>query len=268
MYNSITASNRSTETLRTVSCQHQWHKFSVTTSGGLRFSFFCTNARSSGDFRIASPILASSMYGSSDAERLAFIKKASKGWEGQGEFKFWLDQYQIEGKVPSDVRVNTLLWQFPMANQLPQLTGTFLRNGPGVNQVYGTPLSHPIDGDGMICALTFINGKIHFQSRFVNTATHRAEAQAHSMLYRGQMGTNPNSLSSDIKSFMRCVAARILPFCRNSWCRILGAPHQNFECQPIQMCFIGAIVLLRAMKQVRINSTTAVPNGWSIILTV
>lgn len=82
------------------------------------------------------------------------------------------------------------------------MNGTFLRNGPGVNEVYGTPLIHPIDGDGMICALTFIDGKVHFRSRFVDTKPRQDERRAEKMLYRGQMGSNPRSIFSDIKDFI------------------------------------------------------------------
>jgi len=31
-----------------------------------------------------------------------------------------------------------------------ELRGTLFRNGPGLLEVYGTPLVHPIDGDGMV----------------------------------------------------------------------------------------------------------------------
>jgi all-trans-8'-apo-beta-carotenal 15,15'-oxygenase len=38
--------------------------------------------------------------------------------------------------------------------KLPEgLQGTLYRNGPGLLEAYGTPLVHPIDGDGMVLYL-------------------------------------------------------------------------------------------------------------------
>ena len=50
-------------------------------------------------------------------------------------------------------------------------------------------LKHPIDGDGMVCALTFVGGKVHFRSRFVRSRHRMEEAAARQLLYKGQMGT-------------------------------------------------------------------------------
>uniref|UniRef100_A0A7S3PMW1 Carotenoid oxygenase n=1 Tax=Aplanochytrium stocchinoi TaxID=215587 RepID=A0A7S3PMW1_9STRA len=100
------------------------------------------------------------------------IPPVARGWETQSlEFDFWFERSQITGHVPQD------------------LYGTFLRNGPGLTDVYGTPLKHPIDGDGMVCAITFVNGKVHFRSRYVSTKNHQQEAAAHEMLYDGAMGS-------------------------------------------------------------------------------
>lgn len=61
-------------------------------------------------------------------------------------------------------------------------------------------LAHPIDGDGLICAVTFLpekdasgQRKVHFRSRFVRTRHHVEEAHARKLLYRGQMGTQTHS---------------------------------------------------------------------------
>lgn len=50
---------------------------------------------------------------------------------------FYFSQDQIEGEIPKE------------------LYGTFFRNGPGGMEVYNSPLIHPIDGDGLICSLSF-----------------------------------------------------------------------------------------------------------------
>ncbi|MEY3223053.1 MAG: hypothetical protein RLZZ203_1909, partial [Cyanobacteriota bacterium] len=58
-----------------------------------------------------------------------------KDWQGgyeslKEEFDYWIDD--IEGEIPLD------------------LSGTLLRNGPGLLDINGQRLHHPFDGDGMI----------------------------------------------------------------------------------------------------------------------
>jgi all-trans-8'-apo-beta-carotenal 15,15'-oxygenase len=93
-----------------------------------------------------------------------------KGYESlDEEFDYWIDQ--VEGEIP------------------PDLEGTLFRNGPGLLDVGGQPLHHPFDGDGMICAIAFSNGKAHFRNRFIRTEGFLAERQAQKILYRGVFGT-------------------------------------------------------------------------------
>ena len=80
---------------------------------------------------------------------------------------------QIEGQIPLGLR------------------GTLFRNGPGLNDVYGTPLKHPIDGDGYIVRLSFVNGKVHVKSKYVDTFSHVKEREARKMIFPGQMGSVP-----------------------------------------------------------------------------
>eukprot|EP00760_Papus_ankaliazontas_P021958 PhM_4_TR18774/c0_g1_i1/m.58836/K00464/diox1; all-trans-8'-apo-beta-carotenal 15,15'-oxygenase len=87
------------------------------------------------------------------------------------EHSLWLQDTCIEGTLP------------------PELRGTFFRNGPGQMNVFGTALAHPLDGDGMICAVTFIDGRVHFRNRFVVTETRRQEQKAGKILYPGHFGT-------------------------------------------------------------------------------
>lgn len=48
---------------------------------------------------------------------------------------------------------------------------------------------HPIDGDGLVCAISFAgDGRAHFQSRFVSTAHRAHEQREHRLIYRGQVG--------------------------------------------------------------------------------
>ena len=98
------------------------------------------------------------------------LKDWQKGYESQPhEHSYWIDE--IEGEIPS------------------QLEGTLFRNGPGLLDIHGTPIRHPFDGDGMICAFTFKNGRCYFRNRFVRTEEYIAEQKAGKMLYRGVFGT-------------------------------------------------------------------------------
>ncbi|NET08723.1 MAG: Apocarotenoid-15,15'-oxygenase [Merismopedia sp. SIO2A8] len=87
----------------------------------------------------------------------------------RNEFDYWIDE--IEGTIP------------------PELTGTLFRNGPGLLDVNGQRLHHPFDGDGMICAIAFKEGRAHFRNRFVRTKEYLTEQQAGKICYRGVFGT-------------------------------------------------------------------------------
>ncbi|MFQ4142808.1 carotenoid oxygenase family protein [Chlorogloeopsis sp. ULAP02] len=85
------------------------------------------------------------------------------------EFDYWIED--VEGKIPID------------------LNGTLYRNGPGLLDIFGRTVHHPFDGDGMVCAISFSNGRAHFRNRFVRTEGYCAEQAAGRMLYRGVFGT-------------------------------------------------------------------------------
>jgi all-trans-8'-apo-beta-carotenal 15,15'-oxygenase len=69
------------------------------------------------------------------------------------------------------------------------LEGTLFRNGPGRLEVNGDRLHHPFDGDGMISAVSFKDGKAWFRNRYVRTEGYLAESAAGKILYRGVFGT-------------------------------------------------------------------------------
>lgn len=102
-----------------------------------------------------------------------YLQNAYKGWEGNvPETDFFIPKESIDGDLPSDLK------------------GTYLRNGPGLIKKFGQKLAHPIDGDGMVCALTFSgDGLVHFKNKFVNTEERTEEEDAQMFLYRGQMGS-------------------------------------------------------------------------------
>jgi len=104
-----------------------------------------------------------------DREKADLLPKVTKGWsnaEREEPAGFFFSPDQVIGQIPL---------------------------GPGLTVVYGTELAHPIDGDGMVAALTFLEGRAHFRSRFVQTRTHVEETKAKKMLFDGQMGSRAPS---------------------------------------------------------------------------
>jgi all-trans-8'-apo-beta-carotenal 15,15'-oxygenase len=77
-----------------------------------------------------------------------------------------------------------------------ELTGTFVRNGPGLSVVHGERLVHPIDGDGLVASLSFEGGTATFQAAFVQTKQHEIERREKKMLFTGLMGSRPQSEDS------------------------------------------------------------------------
>jgi all-trans-8'-apo-beta-carotenal 15,15'-oxygenase len=93
-----------------------------------------------------------------------------RGYESQpNEYAYEIDE--IEGEIPK------------------QLEGTLFRNGPGLLDIGGTPIGHPFDGDGMVSAFYFQDGRAYFRNRFVRTEAYVQEQQAGKILYRGVFGT-------------------------------------------------------------------------------
>ncbi len=98
------------------------------------------------------------------------LQEWQKGYRSLLEERdYWIDE--IEGQVP------------------PELSGTLFRNGPGLLDINGQQFHHPFDGDGMVCAFTFGEGRVHFRNRFVRTQAFIEEEKAGKILYRGVFGT-------------------------------------------------------------------------------
>ncbi|MEM7590506.1 MAG: carotenoid oxygenase family protein [Cyanobacteria bacterium P01_A01_bin.83] len=93
-----------------------------------------------------------------------------RGYESQpNEYEYEITD--IEGNIPDE------------------LSGTLFRNGPGLLDIGGTEIHHPFDGDGMISAFSFKEGKAFYRNRFVQTEAYQAEQEAGKILYRGVFGT-------------------------------------------------------------------------------
>ena len=99
-------------------------------------------------------------------KKASLVKDWAKGYESQvNEYSYWIDE--IEGMIPLD------------------LQGILFRNGAGRLDVNGQKIGHPFDGDGMICAITFNQGRTHFKNRYVHTEGYLKEQAAGKILYRG-----------------------------------------------------------------------------------
>jgi carotenoid cleavage dioxygenase-like enzyme len=72
----------------------------------------------------------------------------------------------IEGQVPWFIR------------------GTYYANGPACFSRGHFNYRHWLDGDGMVCALNFENGAVHFTNRFVRSTKFVAEQEANRPIYR------------------------------------------------------------------------------------
>jgi len=81
------------------------------------------------------------------------------------EYDYELDE--VEGVIPTDIQ------------------GTFFRNGPGRQRIGETKYGHWFDGDGMLCAFGFNEGRMHFKNRYVRTPKYLDETAAQKVLYRG-----------------------------------------------------------------------------------
>ncbi|MDO5502984.1 MAG: carotenoid oxygenase family protein [Actinomycetia bacterium] len=79
-----------------------------------------------------------------------------------------LDDLTVIGEIPKD------------------LNGVYLRNGP--NRQFDAPgRYHMFDGDGMIHAAHFENGKVRYRNRYVRTKAFEAESEAGQYLWTGLM---------------------------------------------------------------------------------
>ena len=70
-----------------------------------------------------------------------------------------------------------------------ELSGTYLRNGPGTFEAGNELFAHPFDGDGLMTALELNSGRACFRSRFVDTPERRAEKSAGRIMFRNTFGT-------------------------------------------------------------------------------
>ncbi len=87
--------------------------------------------------------------------------------ELERESAYWVDSQQIEGALPAE------------------LQGTLFLTCVGRNKIGGQQYGHWFDGDGVINAVTFRDGKVHFANRYVRTPKYLNETAQQRILYRG-----------------------------------------------------------------------------------
>lgn len=72
-----------------------------------------------------------------------------------------------------------------VVGKIPQeLNGTFYRNGPNPQYVFSENY-HMFDGDGMVHAISFNQGKVHYQNRWIRTEKFLSEQKARKSLFGG-----------------------------------------------------------------------------------
>ncbi len=88
----------------------------------------------------------------------------------------------------------------PVLGEIPKdLAGHFLRVGPNPAHIFNEAAYHTFDGDGMIHAMTFNEGSVHYRNRFVQTEGYKLEQAHGGWLYKGMnsmMDPTPSELPS------------------------------------------------------------------------
>lgn len=138
------------------------------------------------------------------------VEDWAKGYQSQpNEYNYWIDE--IEGAIPHD------------------LEGTLFRNGPGLFSINGQKIGHPFDADGMVCAVTFKEGKAHFQNRYVQTEGYLKEQEAGKILYRGFGTQKPGGWLANIfdTNFKNAANTNVIYWGGKLWTLWEGGqPHQ------------------------------------------
>ena len=96
----------------------------------------------------------------------------------------WSSAYKNVEKELTNEPLNTI-----KGENIDELNGTLFRNGPGILERGGQWVHHPFDGDGMITAIKFDNGKPLLTNKFVRTKGFLEETKINKFIYRGVFGT-------------------------------------------------------------------------------
>ncbi|HYK91676.1 MAG TPA: carotenoid oxygenase family protein [Acidobacteriota bacterium] len=91
----------------------------------------------------------------------------------------FLDRCFLFDAVEDSYRITDVSGRIP-----DWIHGTYYINGPSRFERSGLRYRHWLDGDGMVCALRFEPGSVHFTNRFVRTAKLKEEESAGHAVYR------------------------------------------------------------------------------------
>lgn len=106
------------------------------------------------------------------------------GYEAQSEeFDYAVDASTVVGEVPVE------------------LSGTLFRNGPGRLKIGPYKYGHWFDGDGMLSAISFDQGRVHYRNRYVRTPKYVRETAAQKILYRGVGTQRPGGFLNNMFRF-------------------------------------------------------------------
>ena len=80
----------------------------------------------------------------------------------------------------------------PVQGVIPkEVRGTLYRVGPARHVVFGEPLRHWFDGDGMMHSFSLTDSQVQYRCRFVNSQGHQEEERAQRRIFRS-FGTPPS----------------------------------------------------------------------------
>ena len=103
--------------------------------------------------------------------------------EVEGEYDYTISPQDIQGKIPTEI------------------AGTLFRNGPGRLKIGNQKFGHWFDGDGMLNAITFSDGELHYRNRYVRTTKYVRETAAQKILYRGVGTQRPGGFLNNMFRF-------------------------------------------------------------------
>lgn len=134
------------------------------------------------------------------------------------EHSYWIEEF--EGTVPAD------------------LQGTFFRNGPGRQRIGEKKYGHWFDGDGMLCAFTFKDGRAHFKNAYVRTPKYLAETAAQDIRYRGFGTQVPGGMWKNIGK-MPANPANTNTICHGGKLLALNEGGHPWELDPADLSTVG-----------------------------
>ena len=91
----------------------------------------------------------------------------------------------------------------PVEGKIPEwLSGSYIRNGPGMFQLKNRRLNHWFDAMGALHKFDIINGKVHYQSAFIDCQSYRSVTQNGELAY-SEFASDPcKTLFKKVQSYV------------------------------------------------------------------